>query len=108
LLHRKDFEGFLIEHPQSALEVIRGFGARLRQTNLLVSQQAKRNANIVQEQSLSALDRLAIAITNKVGSIGFFLIIAGWTLLWTGYKILASEVPALHWPAFGPFPAFVA
>ena len=29
-------------------------------------------------------------------------------MLWTGYNILASEVPALHWPAFDPFPAFVA
>jgi len=29
-------------------------------------------------------------------------------VLWTGYNILASEVPALHWPAFDPFPAFVA
>jgi CRP-like cAMP-binding protein len=107
-LRREDFENFLIEHPRAALEVIRGIGARMRQTNLLVSQRATRNANIVHEQSLSALDRLAIAITDKVGSIGFFLIIAGWTVLWTGYNILASEVPALHWRAFDPFPAFVA
>ena len=40
--------------------------------------------------------------------MGFFSIIAGWTVLWTGYNILASEVPALHWHAFDPFPAFVA
>src|SRR6202165_5932271 len=107
-LRRAEFENFLVKHPQAALELIRGIGGRLRQTNLLVSQRATRNANIVHEQSLSALDRLAIAITDKVGSIGFFLIIAGWTVLWTGYNILASEVPALHWPAFDPFPAFVA
>ena len=107
-LRREEFEGFLVENPQAALELIRGIGERLRQTNLLVSQRVTRNANIVHEQSLSALDRLAIAITDKVGSIGFFLIIAGWTVLWTGYNILASEVPALHWPAFDPFPAFVA
>ena len=107
-LHRKEFETFLLEYPQAALEVIRGIGARLRQTNLLVSQRITRNANIVHEQGLSALDQLAIAITDKVGSIGFFLIIAGWTVLWTGYNILASEVPALHWTAFDPFPAFVA
>jgi len=107
-LRRKDFEGFLVEHPQAAIEVIRGFGTRLRQTNLLVSERAMRNANVVHEHGLSALDRLAIGITDKVGSIGFFLIIAGWTVLWTGYNILASEVPALHWPAFDPFPAFVA
>jgi CRP-like cAMP-binding protein len=107
-LRREEFEGCLVENPQAALELIRGIGERLRQTNLLVSQRVTRNANIVHEQSLSALDRLAIAITDKVGSIGFFLIIAGWTVLWTGYNILASEVPALHWHAFDPFPAFVA
>ena len=107
-LRREDFEKFIAEHPQAALEVIRGIGERLRQTNLLVSQRVTRNANIVHERSLNALDRFAIAITDKVGSIGFFLIIAGWTVLWTGYNVLASEVPALHWPAFDPFPAFVA
>jgi len=107
-LRREKFEDFLVEHPQAALEVIRGIGARLRQTNLLVSQRATRNANIVHEHNLNALDRVAIAITDKVGSIGFFLIIAAWTVLWTGYNILASEVPALHWPSFDPFPAFVA
>jgi uncharacterized membrane protein len=107
-LRRNEFEEFLVEHPQAALEVIRGIGGRLRQTNLLVSQRVTRNANIVHERSLSALDRLAIVITDKVGSMGFFAIIAVWTVLWTGYNILASEVPALHWPAFDPFPAFVA
>src|SRR5258708_4132945 len=107
-LRREDFEGFLAEHPRAALEVIRGIGERLRQTNLLVSQRVTRNANIVHERGLSTLDRFAVAITNKVGSMGFFLIIAGWTVLWTGYNILASEFPSLHWPAFDPFPAFVA
>jgi len=107
-LRREDFEKFIAEHPQAALEVIRGIGERLRQTNLLVSQRVTRNANIVHERSLNALDRFAIAITDKVCSICFFLIIAGWTVLWTGYNVLASEVPALHWPAFDPFPAFVA
>jgi CRP-like cAMP-binding protein len=107
-LRREEFEDFLVEHPKAALEVIRGIGGRLRQTNLLVSQRVTQNANIVHEQSLTALDRLAIVITDKVGSMGFFLIIAVWTVVWTGYNILASEVPALHWPAFDPFPAFVA
>jgi len=61
-----------------------GIGERLRQTNLLVSQRGTRNDNIVHEQSLSLLDRFAIAITDKLGSIGFLLIIAAWTILWTG------------------------
>ncbi len=46
------------------------------------------------------LDRVAIAVTDKVGSFGFFLIILAWTVLWTGYNILASEISALHWRAW--------
>lgn len=67
-----------------------------------------RNINKEHKECLSALDRLACIITDKVGTMGFFLIIFVWTVLWTGYNILASEVPALHWKAFDPFPAFVA
>jgi uncharacterized membrane protein len=66
------------------------------------------NANTVYQNGLSPLDRLAVAITDRVGSMGFFLAILAWTILWTGYNILASEVPALHLKSFDPFPAFVA
>ena len=107
-LRREPFEKFLLENPPAALAIIRGLGTRLRQTNVLVSQRVTRNANVVHERGLSVLDRLAIAITDKVGSIGFFLIIATWTVVWTGYNILASEFPGLHLTAFDPFPAFVA
>ncbi|HEV2472364.1 MAG TPA: DUF1003 domain-containing protein [Chthonomonadales bacterium] len=67
-----------------------------------------RNVNVEHERSLSALDRAALVTTDKVGTMGFFLIILAWTVLWCGYNILASEVPSLHWKAFDPFPAFVA
>ena len=67
-----------------------------------------KNANSEYQNSLSPLDKLAVAITDKVGSMGFFFTIMVWTILWTGYNILASEVPALHWKSFDPFPAFVA
>ena len=59
-------------------------------------------------ESLSTLDRLAIAITDHIGTMGFFFIIAAWTVVWCGYNILASKVSALHLHAFDPFPAFVA
>jgi uncharacterized membrane protein len=107
-LRRDKFEDFILHHPEAALELIRGLGARLRRTDALVSQRVTRNANILHEQSLSTLDKVAIAITDKVGSVGFFLIIAAWTVGWTGYNLLASTIPALHWKAFDPFPAFVA
>lgn len=67
-----------------------------------------RNVNEAHEESLTALDRLALKITNRVGTIGFFLLIFVWTALWCGYNILASEVTSLGWKAFDPFPAFVA
>jgi uncharacterized membrane protein len=59
-------------------------------------------------ENYSALDRLAIKVTDRIGTMGFFFIILGWTVLWCGYNILASKVPALHLVAFDPFPAFVA
>ncbi|MGC8666518.1 MAG: DUF1003 domain-containing protein [Chthonomonadales bacterium] len=67
-----------------------------------------RNVNEVHKETLTVLERMAVFITEKVGTMGFFLIIFAWTVLWTGYNIVATEVPSLHWKAFDPFPAFVA
>lgn len=67
-----------------------------------------KNANTVHADGLSALDRAAVKVTDKVGSVGFFLTILAWTILWTGYNILSTEVPGLHWRSFDPFPSFVA
>jgi uncharacterized membrane protein len=38
---------------------------------------------------LSPLDRLAVSITNNVGTMGFFLLILVWTVLWLGWNFLA-------------------
>lgn len=67
-----------------------------------------KNANVQACENLSKLEFFALRITDKVGSPGFFLLIFTWTILWTGYNILASKVPSLYWNAFDPFPAFVA
>src|SRR5438046_846839 len=66
------------------------------------------DVNAEHEGSISGLERLAIVITDRVGTMGFFLAIFTWTVLWCGYNILATQVPALHWKSFDPFPAFVA
>ena len=66
------------------------------------------NVNEEHEASISGLERLAVIITDKVGTMGFFLTILAWTVLWCSYNILASTVPGLHWKSFDPFPAFVA
>jgi uncharacterized membrane protein len=61
-----------------------------------------RNVNKEVAAKFTKLDRLALWITVQVGSMGFFLIIAVWTLLWLGWNLLAP--PALQ---FDPPMAFV-
>jgi uncharacterized membrane protein len=67
-----------------------------------------KNVNAMLQESLSPLERAALVITNHVGTMGFFLLIFSWTIIWCGYNLLASRVPSLHWKSFDPFPAFVA
>ncbi|MCS7069284.1 MAG: DUF1003 domain-containing protein [Meiothermus sp.] len=61
-----------------------------------------RNANQEHKDSLSPLERLALWITEHVGSMGFFLIIFFWTLFWLSWNFLAP--PQLK---FDPPMAFV-
>ena len=61
-----------------------------------------RNANIVHKENLTPLEKLAIWITNHVGTMGFFFIIFLWTAFWLGWNSLAPKVAR-----FDPFPAFV-
>lgn len=61
-----------------------------------------RNVNVLHQKSLSLPERLAVKLTEHVGSIGFFLLIFAWTVLWLGWNTLAPT----KW-RFGPFPAFV-
>ena len=61
-----------------------------------------RNVNVEHEKSLTRLERFAIWITNKVGSMGFFIIIFVWTIIWLGWNTLAPQEST-----FDPFPAFV-
>ena len=61
-----------------------------------------KNVNVEYKQHLSKLERLASWITDHVGTMGFFLIIFGWTIFWLSWNILAPV--RLR---FDPFPAFV-
>ncbi len=65
-------------------------------------QTAVRNVNVEHEQNLSRMDRLALTITKRVGTMGFFLLILIWTVCWLGWNFFAP--PALQ---FDPPTAFV-
>jgi len=61
-----------------------------------------RNVNQDHDRSLSPLERFATQVTDRVGTMGFFLLILTWTVVWLAWNALAPK--ALR---FDPFPAFV-
>ena len=61
-----------------------------------------RNINIERREKLSALDRVAVFVTKHVGTMGFFLIILIWTILWLSWNIFGPTEAR-----FDPYPAFV-
>jgi uncharacterized membrane protein len=61
-----------------------------------------KNVNTEHEKNLSPLEKLAVWITDHIGSMGFFIIIFIWTIAWLGWNTLAPKELR-----FDPFPAFV-
>lgn len=61
-----------------------------------------RNVNVRHKERLSRMDKLAIGITKKVGSMGFFMVVFTWTAVWLAWNTLAPVQLR-----FDPFPAFV-
>lgn len=50
-----------------------------------------RNIAVERQTQLTPMDRLALVVTKRVGTMGFFFIIAGWSLLWLGWNLLAPK-----------------
>lgn len=61
-----------------------------------------RNVNKEFQASFSPLDRIAIFVTDRVGTFGFFLIIFIWTIFWLGWNTIGPVEMR-----FDPAPAFV-
>jgi uncharacterized membrane protein len=61
-----------------------------------------RNINVEHQQRLTKLERFALLITRRVGSMGFFIIIFCWTASWFCWNTLGPVDLR-----FDPFPAFV-
>lgn len=61
-----------------------------------------RNINIEHREKLNKLDKIALFVTHRVGTMGFFIIIVLWTVCWLGWNIFASLEMR-----FDPYPAFV-
>jgi uncharacterized membrane protein len=84
----------------------RSFEARAAALPKLAELQARfgpqRDVNAEQQQGFSRLERLAIFVTDNVGTMGFFFIIAAWTGFWLGWNVWGPVELR-----FDPGPAFV-
>ncbi len=60
------------------------------------------NVNKKHRESFAPLEKFAIWITERIGTLGFFFLLFAWTIVWSIWNIFAP--PNLK---FDPFPAFV-
>lgn len=108
-LHRlssDDFQKFLIEHPDASIDVICEIAARMRQTNLLVSQRASRNINAEMEAKSTIGQRVADKVAAFGGSWTFIFIYGTALLLWMAVNsfVLAYMGRGDTGAQFDPYP----
>lgn len=108
-LHRlssDDFQAFLMQHPDVAIDVICEIGARMRQTNALVSQRASRNINVQMEERATIGQRIADRVASFGGSWTFIMIYVGFLLGWIALNtfILVHYGSGNEGAQFDPYP----
>lgn len=59
------------------------------------------NPNVIHEDRLTPGDKIALLLTNKIGTVGFFIIIACWTIAWLLWNTVAPSAFR-----FDPSPTF--
>jgi CRP/FNR family cyclic AMP-dependent transcriptional regulator len=108
-LHRlssDDFQKFLMEHPDVAIDVICEIGARMRQTNVLVSQRATRNINVEMEQRATIGQRIADRVASFGGSWTFIIIYVSFLVSWMAFNtfVLVHYGRGENGAEFDPYP----
>ncbi|HEX9629338.1 MAG TPA: DUF1003 domain-containing protein, partial [Pyrinomonadaceae bacterium] len=108
-LHRlssDDFEKFLLKHPDIAIDVICEIGARMRQTNVLVSQRATRNINVEMAERATIGQRIADRVASFGGSWTFIIIYVSFLVAWMGFNtfVLVRYGRGENGAEFDPYP----
>jgi uncharacterized membrane protein len=67
-----------------------------------------RNVSKTVEANTSALNKLALWITSHVGTMGFFIVIFVWTVLWLGWNLLAPKEMQFDPPSAFVFWLFIS
>jgi uncharacterized membrane protein len=97
-LDRATLSSYLDRRPRAAMAILKTMGARLRETNALLSERAARNVVAEIEAELTWRDRLADRVAALNGSWAFILLLVIVTIVWT--FVNSSLVHA----AFDPYP----
>jgi CRP/FNR family cyclic AMP-dependent transcriptional regulator len=105
-LHRDDFHQFMLKHPHVAIDLICEVGARLRQTNMLVSQRVTRNVNTEMEKKLTFGQRIADKVASFGGSWSFIITYGFILIVWMAVNtfFLARYSSGQNGAQFDPYP----
>lgn len=108
-LHRlssDDFQKFLMGHPDVAIDIICEIGARMRQTNVLVSQRATRNINVEMEERSTIGQRIADRVASFGGSWTFIIIYVSFLVAWMAFNtfVLVHYGSGETGAEFDPYP----
>src|SRR6266849_6315606 len=108
-LHRlssDDFQQFLSEHPDASIDVICEIAARMRQTNLLVSQRASRNINVEMAEKATIGQRIADKVASFGGSWTFIIIYLTFLIAWMAFNtfVLVHYGRGESGAQFDPYP----
>lgn len=104
VLHRLSsdhFQQFLIQHPEASIDVICEIGARMRQTNALVTTRVVRNINVEMEAKATLGQRVADKVASFGGSWTFIMIYSVFLLGWISFN---SFVLVHYRSDFDPYP----
>jgi CRP/FNR family transcriptional regulator, cyclic AMP receptor protein len=105
-LRRDDFHQFMLKHPHVAIDLICEIGARLRQTNMLVSRRVTRNVNAEMERKLTVGQRIADKVASFGGSWTFIITYGAILIVWMAVNtfFLARYSSGQNGAQFDPYP----
>jgi CRP/FNR family cyclic AMP-dependent transcriptional regulator len=98
-LERDEFFAFLQKRPHAAIDVLVELGGRLKAMDSILRRSVSRNANVVDDESLTFGQRIADTVADTMGSWRFIIVQSSLLILWISLNITAW---INHWDPY-PF-----
>ncbi|MFT3890532.1 MAG: DUF1003 domain-containing protein [Anaerolineales bacterium] len=91
-LERDEFFNFLRSHTSAAIDVLVELGGRLRENDAVLRRMASRNVNEVEEEQMTAGQRIADKVADAIGSWPFIIIQTVILTIWITVNVVAVLV----------------